>query len=276
MLNQIIHGDCLEEMKRIPDKSLDMILCDLPYGLTNCHWDTVIPFEPLWEQYKRFVKPSSAIVLTASQLFTSQLVMSNLKWFKYEWIWEKNTLSGFLNTYKQPLRNHESVLVFYEKQPTYNPQFEDHAQTTHDRGATIIKRTKNGSQNCYSGHREVDGTVEFERGRFPSTLQRLKTPKRQGFARLHPTQKPVDLFEYLIKTYTNEGDLVLDNCCGSGTTAVACKNLNRNYICIEKEKEYFDIACDRINQPREYSELELEVKELNKPEFKQLSLFDIA
>jgi site-specific DNA-methyltransferase (adenine-specific) len=275
MLNQIIHGDCLEEMKHISDKSIDMILCDLPYSTTACKWDVIISFDKLWEQYKRIVKPNTAIVLTASQPFTSQLVMSNPEWFKYEWIWEKNTLSGFLNAYKQPLRNHESVLVFYEKQPTYNPQFEDYAQTTHDRGATIKKRTKNGSQNCYSGHREVDGTVEFERGRFPSTLQRFKTPKKQGFARLHPTQKPVALFEYLIKTYTNEGDLVLDNCCGSGTTAVAAINTNRNYICIEKEKEYFDIACDRINQPREYSELEIEIKELNKPEFKQLSLLDL-
>jgi site-specific DNA-methyltransferase (adenine-specific) len=273
MLNQIIHGDCLEEMRHIPDKSIDMILCDLPYGTTACKWDVIIPFDKLWEQYKRIVKPNAAIVLTASQPFTSQLVMSNLEWFKYEWIWNKNMVAGFVQAKNKPMPKHENILVFSD------------GVTYHE------EKTENRMRYFPQGLIEINKSVVCKITDRPSALKLSKASKSEYIQthsnypntvlnfdcerKFHPTQKPVALFEYLIKTYTNEGDLVLDNCAGSGTTAVAAINTNRNYICIEKEKEYFDIACDRINQPREYSELEIEIKELNKPEFKQLSLLDL-
>ena len=268
MLNQIIHGDCLEEMKHIPDNSIDMILCDLPYGTTACKWDVIIPFDRLWEQYKRIVKPNAAIVLTASQPFTSQLVMSNLEWFKYELIWDKKRASNFLHANKMPLKQHENILLFSKDKTTYNPEMRFGYQSYDKR-----KYNKRSDKSVYLAVNKINRLNSGER--FPkSILEISKNWKPQD--QIHPTQKPVALFEYLIKTYTNEGDLILDNCAGSGTTAVACKNLNRTYICIEKEKEYFDIACDRISQPREYSETELETMELKQPEFKQLSLFDVA
>jgi site-specific DNA-methyltransferase (adenine-specific) len=248
--NSIVNADCLEAMKLIADKSVDAIVCDLPYGVTNCHWDSVIPFDLLWEQYKRIIKPNGAIALFGSQPFTSALVMSNPKWFKYEWIWEKNTISGFLNAKKQPLRKHESILVFYQKQPSYNPQYEKYSQSTYDRanGSAFVIRhaSKNSLQSCYIGHKEINGFTDFDRGRLPTTVQRFDTPKKQGFARLAPTQKPVKLIEYLIKTYTIEGELVLDNTAGSGTLAIAAINTNRRYICIEKDPDYFEVMRNRI------------------------------
>jgi site-specific DNA-methyltransferase (adenine-specific) len=237
--NSVIQGDCLIEMQKIPDKSIDMILCDLPYGTTACKWDTIIPFEPLWEQYKRIIKDNGAIVLTASQPFTSALVMSNIKMFKYEWIWEKSLCSNFLNLKKQPAKRIENICVFYNKQPTYNPQKETGKPYE-------IKDTKNKIIPTQQKFGVSYRTKTINNGeRYPSVI--IKIANQNG---LHPTQKPVALFEYLVKTYTNEGDLVLDNCAGSGTTGVACKNLNRNFILIEKEPEYIDIINNRLT-PKE-------------------------
>jgi len=238
MTNQVIKGDCLEVMKEIPDKSIDMILCDLPYGTTACKWDTIIPFEPLWEQYKRIIKDNGAIVLTASQPFTSALVMSNPDMFKYALVWDKVKGTGFLNARKQPMRNHEDILVFYKKSPVYNPQkTTGHTRKKSFRGKHLQTEVYGKMKNDY----QYDST-----DRYPRSIQVFSTDTQNSS--LHPTQKPVALFEYLIKTYTNEGDLVLDNCAGSGTTGVACKNLNRNFILIEKEQEYIDIIHKRLAQ----------------------------
>lgn len=234
-LNKIYNEDCLEGMKRIPDKSIDMILCDLPYGITaRNEWDVIIPFEKLWEQYARIIKENGAIILTATQPFASMLVCSNLKLFKYEWIWQKSYITGVLNAKKQPVRNHEQVLVFYKKQPSYNPQ-----------GILKIdKFTKQGTSSSNYGKRAENNGYAQEFGNYPRSIQSISS-KGDG-KKIHPTQKPVALFEYLIKTYTNEGDIVLDNCIGSGTTAIACINTNRNFIGFELSKEYFDTANERI------------------------------
>ena len=232
MKNQVIQGDCLEVMKDIPDKSVDMILCDLPYGTTACKWDTIIPFEPLWEQYKRIIKDNGAIVLTASQPFTSALVMSNIKMFKYEWVWIKSKITGVLNAKRMPVRKHEQVLVFSTNGlPSYYPQ-------GMVKSGEVVKQGGN-SQN-YGERNKKEYVKEFSG--CPRDVLEIPSEGKT----IHPTQKPVALFEYLIKTYTNEGDLVLDNCAGSGTTGVACKNLNRNYILIEKEPEYIDIIKKRL------------------------------
>ena len=232
-LNTVLQGDCLELMKDIPDKSIDMILCDLPYGTTACKWDTIIPFEPLWEQYKRIIKDNGAIVLTASQPFTSALVMSSVKWFKYQWVWNKIQGTGFLNSKKAPLKSTEDVLVFYKQQPKYYPQMRT--------GFKPYKCKQGGGSTVY-GNKSVGVETISDGSRYPLNLITFARDKDKT----HPTQKPVALFEYLIKTYTNEGDLVLDNAAGSGTTGVACKNLNRNYILIEKEQEYIDIIKKRL------------------------------
>ena len=241
--NKIYQGDCLEVMKDISDKSVDMILCDLPYGTTACKWDTIIPFEPLWEQYKRIIKDNGAIVLTASQPFTSALVMSNIKMFKYEWIWKKTRYTGNLNAKRIPLKAHENILVFAKGKCPYSPIKTKAPKHSIDTRKTINNSnvkdggSYNGSKGFINIRKKDDGT------RYPITIQEFKNPNNNS---LHPTQKPVALFEYLIRTYTNEGDLVLDNCAGSGTTGVACKNLNRNYILIEKEEKYVKIARARI------------------------------
>ena len=234
-LNKIHQGDCLEIMKDIPDGSIDMILCDLPYGTTACAWDTIIPFDPLWEQYERIIKDNGAIVLTAGQPFTSNLVMSNPKMFKYEWIWNKTRPTGSMLAKKRPLKEHESILVFYKKQPTYNPQM--------TKAERIVEKERVVNKG------EVNGNVslkrKFDNGglAYPRSIQVFANPNHNS---LHPTQKPVSLFEYLIKTYTNENETVLDNCIGSGTTAIAALNTNRTFIGIEKEKEYVYIANERI------------------------------
>ena len=231
--NRIINFDCLKVMPHIPDKSIDMILCDLPYGTTACKWDTVIPFEPLWKEYKRIIKDNGAIVLTASQPFTSALIMSNIEMFKYEWIWDKAKATGHTLCNSRPLKSHENILVFYKNQPTYTPQ--------------------KSKGNPYNGRKNPIATEEWGFGkkrndnmgdRFPRSVFYEKSGDRGK--RLHPTQKPTELFEYLIKTYTNEGDIVLDNCIGSGTTAVACKNTNRHFIGIELDKGYCEIARKRL------------------------------
>ena len=234
-LNTIYNEDCLEGMNRIPDGSVDMILCDLPYGTTACKWDTIIPFEPLWEQYKRIIKDNGAIVLTASQPFTSNLVMSNPKMFKYEWIWNKTRPTGSMLAKKRPLKEHECILVFYKKQPTYNPQMTN-AERIVEKERVVNKGEVNGN---------VRLKRKFDNGglAYPRSVQVFANPNHNS---LHPTQKPVPLFEYLIKTYTNEGDVVLDNCMGSGTTGVACMNTNRNFIGFELDETYFNMANERI------------------------------
>ena len=235
----LLHGDCLELMKDIPDASIDMILCDLPYGTTVCKWDSVIPFEPLWEQYERIIKDNGVIVLTASQPFTSALVMSNPKLFKYEWIWEKTKTANFMHLKRQPGKRHESVLVFYKKQPAYNPQMRA--------GKPYIDKRKSRKQSKGTyGNINIENTEITNTGtRYPKSVILFSNGKS---GKLHPTQKPVELMEYLIKTYTNEGDTVLDNTMGSGTTGVACVNTNRNFIGIELDDEYFEIAKQRISE----------------------------
>ena len=233
---QIIHGDCLEEMKKIPDGSIDLVLTDPPYGTTACKWDTRIPFEPMWEQLKRITKKNGAIVLFGSQPFTSALVMSNPKMFKYDLIWNKELATGFLNANRMPLRSHEEILVFYDKQPTYNSQ-KLIGKPNHSRGKNKCK-----TNNLYGYHKIAEDN--FTELKHPKSIILLQ--KEHPSKTVHPTQKPVALMEYLIKTYTNEGETVLDFTMGSGTTGVACKNLNRNFIGIELDKEYFEIAKARI------------------------------
>lgn len=245
-LNKIYNEDCLGSkekgigMWRIPDKSIDMILCDLPYGTTANKWDSIIPFEPLWEQYERVIKDNGAIVLTASQPFTSALVMSNPKWFKCEWIWEKNRGSNFGAVKYIPMKEHESVLVFGKGRITYNPIMQERKGSGSERiKYKITARTKTENY-ADSLHNEI--VLDTKKLRYPSSIQKFNTE-----VGLHPTQKPVKLFEYMIKTYSNEGETVLDNCIGSGTTAIAAINTNRNYIGFELEKEYYDIAIERIH-----------------------------
>ena len=243
-LNKIYCADCLEVMKGIPDKSIDMILCDLPYGTTACKWDTIIPFEPLWEQYKRIIKDNGAIVLTASQPFTSALVMSNPKMFKYCGYWIKDKPSNFLMGRKQPLRYVEEWTVFYKNLCTYNPIMELREQKNKRKNkltSSLLKNEIIGINEKTDKYQErlLSGTKDYI---YPRNYQFFNN-RTKG---LHPTQKPVALFEYLIKTYTNEGDLVLDNCAGSGTTGVACKNLNRNFILIEQDEKYCDIIKERV------------------------------
>ena len=231
-LNKIYNEDCLEGMKRIPDKSVDMILCDLPYGTTRNKWDSIIPLEPLWEQYERVIKDTGAIVLTAQTPFDKVLGVSNLKHLKYEWIWQKTEATGFLNAKKMPLKNHENILVFYKKQPTYNPQFTI--------GKPYSYKKDSISSDNYGDSKGTDLIVN-DGSRHPLTVQTFKKDKG-----LHPTQKPVALFEYLIQTYTIEGETILDNCMGSGTTAIAAINTNRNFIGFELDETYFNLANERI------------------------------
>ncbi len=236
---KLYKGDCLELMKEIPDKSIDMILADLPYGTTACKWDTIIPFEPLWEQYERVIKDNGAIVLFGSQPFTSALVMSNPKMFRHQWIWNKRMGSNFFNVKSQPLKIHEEVIVFSKKRAFYNPIMR------------LGKMRVKGSEKQYSGdnifgnHKKTKTENNLY---YPVSILDFSNAGRTNKA--HPTQKPVALFEYLIKTYTNEGETVLDNCMGSGTTGVACVNTNRNFIGMELDETYFNIAKERIEKVR--------------------------
>ena len=232
-------GDCLEVMPVLPDASVDMILCDLPYGTTACKWDTVIPFEPLWAQYRRVAKRNAAIVLTASQPFTTALISSNLQDFKYCWVWDKVLPRGHLNAKRQPLRVFEEVAVFYRAQPTYNPQ----KTVGHKRKVARRRYEKAGEGEQVYGAEKRD-TFYDSTERYPTGIIRVSNASQSG--KVHPTQKPVALMEYLIRTYTNEGEVVLDNCMGSGTTGVACANTGRRFIGIEREPKYFEIACRRI------------------------------
>jgi site-specific DNA-methyltransferase (adenine-specific) len=238
---ELIRGDCLEEMKKIPDGSIDLVLTDPPYGTTACKWDTVIPFEPMWEQLKRVIKPNGAIVLFGSQPFTSALVMSNVKMFKYEWIWEAHKGKNPMLAKIQPMKIHESVLVFGEGKIIYNPQMTS-GKPYKQRG----EHNKLKSHNIYAAGRAVGYAKDFDSSkRYPVTKLYFSNHNQKGNS-FHPTQKPVALMEYLIKTYTNDDETVLDFTMGSGTTGVACKNLNRNFIGIELDKEYYEIAKERI------------------------------
>lgn len=247
MINEIHLGDCLELMKDIPDGSIDMILCDLPYGSTAFKWDVVIPFDKLWDQYKRIIKENGAIVLTAQQPFATDLINSNRKLFRYEIIWEKTMKLGFLNANKMPLKGHENILIFYKKLPTYNPQ-KTQTGKARNRNVKLINQTK----SRYAGYNNFKAVSTIDDGsRHPHSVVKFSNWNGLGFVKnknsgIHPTQKPVDLFEWLIKTYSNEGDLVLDNCSGSGTTAIACLKTNRKYICIEKDTEYFEKSVSRV------------------------------
>jgi len=244
-INEIYQGDCLEVMKDIDYKSIDMILCDLPYGTTACNWDVIIPFEPLWEQYERIIKDNGSIVLTASQPFTSALIMSNINIFRYELIWEKNIATGFLDARRKPMKIHENILVFSKNRSIYNPQMRKGAPYI------CIRKGRIGGESITADKKIINKpyTTINEGGRFPVSVIKINTER--GY---HPTQKPVALFEYLIKTYTNENNLVLDNCAGSGTTGVACKNLNRNYILVEQEEKYCKIAEKRIKNTNQFSD----------------------
>ena len=245
-LNQVLYGDCLKVMKKLPSKSIDMILCDLPYGVTSRNsWDIPIPLDLLWLEYKRITKANAAIVLTAIQPFASRLIISNLKMFRHDWIWEKNKGGGFLNSNKMPLRRHEHVLVFYQKLPVYNPQ----KTTNHKPLHFFTKRTD--STNYKQTKLGLKGGGQTDR--YPTSILKIPVINNDANDKIHPTQKPVALFEYLIKTYSNEGDLILDNCFGSGTTGVACINQKRNFIGIEKDSHYFDVAKLRIDDNKNKS-----------------------
>ena len=229
---ELIQGDCLEVMKNIESGSIDAIITDVPYGTTACKWDSVIPFEPMWEQLNRIIKPNGAIVLFGSEPFSSALRMSNIKNYKYDWIWGKNSPSGSLNANRMPMKIHENVSVFYRKQCLYNPQ------------KTKGKMQKKGGCTGGGVYGSTKSKTYTNNLYFPLSIQTVK--KVAGAKKLHPTEKPLLLMEYLIKTYTNEGETVLDFTMGSGTTGVACKNLNRNFIGIELDPEYFKIAEKRI------------------------------
>ena len=233
-MNKIINADCLEAMRLIDNHSVDMILCDLPYGRTNCSWDKIIAFDQLWAQYKRVIKDNGAIVLFSQQPFTTDLINSNRKWFRYEYVWEKSRAVGFLNAKRMPLRCHEIILVFYKHLPTYNPQF--------TKGEPYVRKDV-GKSNTSLYKVKWKKTENINTGtRYPKDIIRV-TGKEDGH--YHPTQKPLALAEYLIKTYTNPGELVLDNCACSGTTCVAAIRTGRNYIGIEKDARYAQIAQER-------------------------------
>jgi site-specific DNA-methyltransferase (adenine-specific) len=231
----IYNGDCREILPLMGDKSIDMILCDLPYGTTACKWDTVIPFEPLWAQYKRLIKDNGAIVLTASQPFTSALVMSNPKWFKYSWIWDKVKPSGFQVAKYRPMMRQEDVLVFGKGRINYNP-----IMTLREK----VKTSRVYSSSDSNPLKNKDGKNRTYTHKYPQSILTFSNAVQKG--KIHPTQKPVPLFEYLIKTYTNEGETVLDNCMGSGTTAIAAINTNRNFIGFELDETYYNLSLDRI------------------------------
>lgn len=232
-------GDCLELMKDIPNNSIDMILCDPPYGTTQCKWDSIIPLEPMWEEINRIIKNNGAILLFAGEPFASYLRMSNIKNYKYDWYWNKTTPTGFLNAKKQPMRNVENICVFYKKQPIYNPQM-SHG---HERKVSTAYHKRNSKKTeDYNKHKL---TTYDSTDRYPLQTLIFSTDKQKEA--YHPTQKPVALLEYFIKTYTNENEKILDFCMGSGSTGVACINTNRNFIGIELGKNYFNIAKERIN-----------------------------
>lgn len=231
---------CFEVLKTIPDKSIDMIFCDLPYGTTNCSWDSVLDLSKLWEQYERIIKDNGAIVLTAQTPFDKVLGCSNLKLLRYEWIWEKTSATGHYNAKKMPMKAHENVLVFYKKLPTYNPiKTQDHKPVN---SFTKYIETQNGTEIYGKARKEVSGGGNTDR--YPRSVQVFASDKQK--LKLHSTQKPTALTDYFIQTYSNEGDVILDNCMGSGTTGDTCERLNRNFIGIDNNKDSFNKAFNRI------------------------------
>lgn len=255
---KLVKGDCLVEMQNIPDKSIDMILCDLPYGTTACKWDTIIPFEPLWEQYQRIAKPNAAIVLFCIEPFTSALVMSNVKEFREKLTWEKHKPSNIGNAKYMHLKYSEDIIVFAHKKSTYNPQMQPR---TSDR----VRQAQKGNSKQWRTNRKETGEVSFATQyqprdwksfdadwKYPSNIIKIPAVVSNSKEKCdHPTQKPVAMLEYLIKTYSNEGDTILDNCMGSGSTGVACVNTKRSFIGIELNEEYFKIAEKRIKETRQ-------------------------
>lgn len=236
---KLIHGDCLEVMKDIPNKSVDMILCDLPYGTTACKWDIVIPFDRLWEQYNRIIKDNGAIVLFGTEPFSSQLRMSNLKMYKYDWIWDKKIPSGMSYARFQPMRQTENISVFCKTKTVYYPQLEKREKPIVSGGNEYSPSAPIQARKQGGGHKK---SYEYKQ---PTTLLRFDKVRRGS---IHPTEKPIPLLEYLIRTYTQEGEVVLDNCMGSGSTGVACINTNRKFIGIELDETYFEIAKKRIEE----------------------------
>lgn len=252
---ELWHGDCLVEMQKIDDKSVDCIICDLPYEVLNksnknAQWDKMLPLDKLWEQYCRVIKDNGAIILFGQGMFTARLMLSNPNMWRYNLIWQKGgRCSGFLNAKKMPLREHEDIIVFYKKLPVYNPQMTKCLphQRNHSRG----KKIKNQTNRCYGNFGKADDIITDEK--YPKSILNFKRPHPQ----IHPTQKPVALIEWLVKTYTNENELVLDNTMGSGTTAVACVNTNRKFIGIELDDNYYDIACKRVKEAINNKQLSL-------------------
>ena len=241
LVDQILHGDCLDIMPTIPGASVDMVLADLPYGVTQNEWDQVIPVAQLWDEYRRVTKPNAAVVLTATQPFAAQLVASNRKMFRYDLIWRKNKSTGFLNANRMPLRRHESVLVFYRRLPVYHPQKTHNHAPVH----SFTKNTGDGT-NYGKTKRGVQGGGQTDR--HPTSVIDISVVNNDSTEKIHPNQKPVELFEYLVKTFTDAGAVVLDNCIGSGTTAIACLNTGRHFIGIEQDAEFCRLANERVAQ----------------------------
>lgn len=243
---ELYNDDCLNIMPNIQGKSIDMILCDLPYGVTHNRWDSVIPFDKLWKQYNRIIKDNGAICLFADGMFMADLMQSNRKMWRYNLVWDKVLSSGFLNAKRMPLRSTEEIVVFYKKLPTYNPQFTN-GEPLHGMG-TAFRKNRNANNN-YGNFRSETNPSALRAGdtkKYPKSIIKISRPASSTM--LHPTEKPVSLMEWLVNTYTNENETVLDNCMGVGSTGVACKNTNRNFIGIELNKEYFDIAKQRIEK----------------------------
>ena len=252
-IDRIYQGDCLELIKQLPDKSIDCIICDPPYEVLNknnkdAQWDRIIPFDELWQQYERVAKDNAAIILFAQGMFTARLMMSNPKLWRYNLIWQKGgRCSGFLNAKKMPLREHEDIVIFYRKQPTYNPQMTK--CLPHERNHSRGRQQGEQTNRCYGEFGRAENIITDLK--YPKSILNFNRPHPQ----IHPTQKPVALIQYLIKTYSNENDLILDNCIGSGTTAVAAIKEKRHFIGMELNKEYYDIACKRVKETKMYQSL---------------------
>lgn len=244
---KLMQGDCLELMREIPNGSVDMVLCDLPYGTTRNAWDNVIPLEPLWEQWHRVCKPNAAVILFAQMPFTATVVLSNQKEFRYEWIWRKSQGTGHLNANRMPLKIHENVLVFYRELPTYNPQ---------KTAGNSYYRSKHNHGSTNYGKQVDSETINTDGTRYPVDVIHFPACNTSADKPIHPTQKPVPLLEYMIMTYTNPGDTVLDNCIGSGSTGVACINTGRDFIGIELDPGYFETACRRIEDAQAQCRIE--------------------
>ena len=241
---KLLQGDCLGLMNKIPDKSIDMILCDLPYGTTKNKWDSVLPFDKMWKQYDRIIKENGCIALFADGMFMSDLMQSNKKLWRYNLVWDKELISGFLNANRMPLRSHEEICIFYKKLPTYNPQFTD-GEPLHGMGTKFSQeKNKNNNYGNFDSCNNPSAKRTGDTKKYPKSI--VKFPRPASCVMIHPTQKPVELLEWLIKTYTNENDFVLDNCMGSGSTGVAAVGINRNFIGMELEEKYFNIAKERI------------------------------